>query len=277
LPLRAVLLAGALLFAPLPGLASPAASPLDRFPGLARAYAVRIDGDLVWGAAVDAPRPPASLVKLLTALELLRDPRWDPLAVVTVSPAAAAIEGTRIGLRKGERLRAGDLLTGMLVRSGNDACLALVEHQAADIAAMAQRLARRARQLGLRHSRFLHPCGLDAPGQQTTARDLLALADAALAEPEIRLRARAPSAEVRTLDGRWLRFRNTNALIGRSRDAVGLKTGYTSKAGRCLIAVGESGGHQVVIVLLDAPNRWWEAAGLVEQGLGYAKLRAAGR
>ena len=58
---------------------------------------------------------------------------------------------------------------------------------------------------------------------------------------------------------------------------MGLKTGYTSKAGRCLIAVGESGGHQVVIVLLDAPNRWWEAAGLVEQGLGYAKLRASGR
>jgi D-alanyl-D-alanine carboxypeptidase (penicillin-binding protein 5/6) len=245
------------------------APPLDRFPGIAPAYAVVVDGRLTWGASLDVPRPPASLVKLLTALVLL-ERNWQPRAVVTVSARAAAIEGSRVGLRGGERLYAEDLLTGMLVRSGNDACLALVEHAAGGIDAFAERLAERAAALGMRSSRFLHPCGLDLPGQHTTVRDLILLATAAHAQPAIALRGGAVEARIRTLQGRELRFHNSNALIGRDPDAVGLKSGYTRLAGRCLIGIATRGPHRVIVVMLGAEERWWAASNLLAMGLAEA-------
>ncbi|MET0292577.1 MAG: serine hydrolase [Steroidobacteraceae bacterium] len=245
--------------------------PLDRFPDIAPVYAVAIDGRLTWGAHIDEPRRPASLAKLITALALL-DAGWQPEAIVTVSARAAGIEGSRIGLRTGERLRADDLLTGMLVRSGNDACLALVEHVAGSLAKFLPRLDARAKALGMTASTFRHPCGLDADGTRTTARDLLILAKAALAEPRIALRGHAVEGHVRTEAGRDIRFRNSNALIGRDPDAVGLKSGYTKSAGRCLIAVSRRGSHEVILVMLGAEERWWAASSLLAQGLAEAVI-----
>lgn len=248
--------------------AHAAAGPVeDRFPGIASAYAIAVDGELTWGAALDVPRQSASLAKLLTALVLL-EPGWQPDAEVRVSAVAAGIEGSRIGLRTGEVLRAADLLSGLLVRSGNDACLALVEHAAGNMAAFAARMNQRATVLGMRNSRFVHPCGLDAPGQHTTARDLLLLAEAARAEPQILKRAGAESVVVRTRGGRQIRFHNSNALIGREPLATGLKSGYTSQAGNCLIALAGRRGHYVLVVMLDAGDRWWEATGMIAQALG---------
>ncbi len=212
-------------------LASSAPPPVvDRFPGIAPAYALSIDGRLTWGGNLDTPRPPASLVKVLTALTLLAD-GWQPDAEVPVSRRAADIEGSQVGLRAGERLRAADLLTAMLVRSGNDACVALVEKAAGSLEAFLPRLNARAKELGLTASRFEHPCGLDADGTRTTARDLLRLAEAGMKEPQIALRGHAVEGRIVTLGGREIRFRNSNALIGRDPDAVGLKSGYHAARG----------------------------------------------
>jgi len=241
----------------------------DRFPGIATAYAVAIDGKLRWAANLDRPRQPASLAKLLTALVLL-DPAWKPDAEVRISAAAAGIEGSRIGLKAAEVLTAADLLTGMLVRSGNDACLALVEQSAGSISAFAARMNQRAAALGMKNSHFAHPCGLDAPGQHTTARDLLLLGEAAKQQPEITRRSAMTSSTVRTQGGRELRFHNSNALIGRQADTSGLKSGYTSQAGNCLVAIASRDGHQVMLVLLGAPERWWEAAGIIARALALA-------
>lgn len=231
-----------------------------------------IDGRPTWGAAIDRPLPPASLAKLLTAHALLRE-GWEPAAVVRVSRAAASIEGSRVGLRAGEQLSAEDLLTAMLVRSGNDACLALVEHAAGSLDAFLPRLDAAARALGLIATHITHPCGLDAPGMTTTARDLLRLGERSFADPRIALRGRAIEARIRTTAGREIRFRNSNALIGRDPEAVGLKSGYTSRAGRCLIAVAERDGHRVVLVMLNADERWWAASNLLVQGLATATAR----
>ena len=243
------------------------------YPGIAAAYAVTIDGRLTWASAPDLRRQPASLAKLLTALVLLESPEWQSEDDVTVSAAAAGIEGSRVGLRPGEVLRAIDLLTGMLVRSGNDACLALVEHAAKTMPAFAARMNQRAAALGMRNSRFVHPCGLDAPGQYTTATDLLILAEAARAEPRILQRAGAQSGDIRTRAGRRLSFHNSNALIGRDPQVTGLKSGFTSQAGNCVIALAEGDGHTVVLVLLGAKDRWWEATGMIARALGLASGR----
>ena len=248
---------------------SAQATATDHFPGVAAAYVVAIDGELAWASNPDSPRQPASLAKLLTALVLL-DSDWKPEAQIRISAAAAGIEGSRIGLKSGEVLRAADLLTGMLVRSGNDACLALVEAAAGSISAFAARMNQRATAIGMKKSHFIHPCGLDAPGQYSTASDLLILGATARQQREITRRSAAAAATVRTQGGRELRFHNSNALIGRQPDTSGLKSGYTSQAGNCLIATADRDGHQVLLVLLGAPDRWWEAAGIIARGLAVA-------
>jgi len=128
---------------------------------------------------------------------------------------------------------------------------------------------RRAAALGMGASHFVHPCGLDAPGQHTTARDLWRLAEAARREPQIMQRAGLASAAIRTAAGRKLSFNNSNALIGRAPEATGLKSGYTSGAGRCVIALAERSGHYALAVLLGAgSDRWWDATGLLAEALG---------
>lgn len=244
----------------------------DPFPGAAAAYAIVIDGRLKWGAHLDAPRQPASLAKLLSALVLLEE-GWQADASVRVSAAAAGIEGSRVGLRRGEHVHAGDLLTGMLVRSGNDACLALVEHFAGSMSSFASRMNLLAARIGMMDSRFVHPCGLDAPGQRTTVRDLLKLAEAARARRAITLRAGASSGVISTDAGRKLRFHNSNALIGREPSVVGLKSGYTAQAGNCLIALAQAEGHEVLLVLLGAQDRWWESTGMLTRAFAQASPR----
>jgi D-alanyl-D-alanine carboxypeptidase (penicillin-binding protein 5/6) len=266
--------AAAALFALLAGaaaaLTAPGTVPPDRFPGAAPSYIVAIDGDVRWQRAADTPRAPASLTKILSAIVLLeRD--WDPGRVITVSPRAASLEGTRLRLRAGEQLRAGDALTAMLVASSNDACLALAEDAAGSVEAFVQRLNDRAVELGLTGTRYANPCGLPQPGHVTTARDLLRMADLAMAMPEFASRARLASAEFSTLAGRHLAIRTTNMLIGRVDGVVGVKTGYTRVAGKCLVALAERDGTRVAVVLLAAPDRWWTAAALIEEAFHVAR------
>lgn len=225
-----------------------------------------IDGRLAWGRGLDDPRPPASLTKLLTALVLLGHPRWSPDAVVSLSPRAAAVEGSQLGLRAGETLRAADALTALLVRSANDCCIALVEHFAGSVEAFLAPMNASAAALGMAHSHFGDPCGLDVPGHHSTVRDLLRLGQVALRSAPVAERVRLPRATVTTLgpQPRRLSFANGNALVGRTPGVIGMKSGYTSRAGRCVVAVAERRGHQVWLAMLGAEERWWTASGLIE-------------
>lgn len=264
-------LAAALALAAAPALAAPPAGAADRFPRAASAYVVAIGDREVWARDPDAPRRPASLTKLMTALVLLEDARWSPAAEVTVSARAARETGSRAGLAAGDRARAGELLAATLVGSSNDACHALAEHAAGTERAFVARMNARAAALGLAATRFQNACGHDAKDHHASARDLLRLARAALAHPELRRLAALGEATVTTGAGRVLRVRTTNPLLGRLRGATGLKSGYTPGAGRCAVAVAERDGVEVVVVLLDASDRWWAAAGLVEAAFREAR------
>jgi D-alanyl-D-alanine carboxypeptidase (penicillin-binding protein 5/6) len=232
--------------------------PRDRYPRAAVAYAALLDGELIWARHLDTPRAPASLTKLLTALVLL-DSDWNPNASLGVSHEAAHTTHPRVGLRTGESVLAGDALAAMLMHSANDACQVLAENAAGSLEAFAQRMNARATRLGMHNSHFVHPCGFDAQGQYSTARDLLRLAQAAHADPRIAQIVAQQESTLTTSTGRELRFRNTNQLLGRLDGVEGLKTGYTSQAGRCLIAVAQRAGHRVWLVLLDAHQRWLSA------------------
>ena len=245
--------------------AGPSVAPLDRFPQAAKAYVIVADGRVVAERAADAPLPPASLTKILTALAVT-DESWKDEDVLTVSAAAAAVPGARLGLRPGERIRAGDALIAMLVRSCNDAAVVLAEHHAGSVSRFVDAMNAKAKALGLKASRFMNPTGLDAPGHVASAHDLVRLAEAALAEPELARTVAMERATVRTLSGRSFELVSSNALLGRLPGARGLKTGHTSAAGDCLIAFAERDGHRVLVVLLGAKDRWWTAAALVEAG-----------
>lgn len=245
--------------------AAHAIEPLaDRWPDAARAYGVAVDGQPRWGGHVDTPLPPASLTKLLAALVLVDGTWWRSDAVVTVSRQAADMPGSRLGLKAGERLRAGDLLAAMLVRSANDACMALAEHAAGSVQVFVERMNAKAGDLGLAGTAMENPCGFDGPGHRSTVRDLLALADAAMTRPEVAAAVALPRIAVETLGGRRLEAANTNKLIGSLDGARGLKTGYTSGAGHCLIARAERNGRSVTVVLLGARERWWTTAAIIE-------------
>jgi serine-type D-Ala-D-Ala carboxypeptidase (penicillin-binding protein 5/6) len=236
----------------------------DRFPRVAQAYYVQRDGRLLWAGQERERLPIASLAKMMTALLALERGRLDE--IVAVSPAASRATGTRLGLRQGERLRARELLVATVVRSANDACRALAEHVGGSAEGFVAMMNERAAAERMVDTRFADPCGHDREGQHSSAADLARLAERLILQPEYLRLARLPAATIRTADGRRsFAVRNTNALLGRFEGALGLKTGYTEGAGNCLVALAERNGSRVLVVLLNAPNRWWNAVGLLER------------
>jgi len=184
--------------------------------------------------------------------------------MVTIGPRAAAATGSRAGLRAGDRVAAGELFTAMLVGSSNDACAALAEHAGGSAAAFVSRMNAKALSMGLAATHFANPCGHDDPGQRSSAHDLRMIAEAAMARPEIAAVVKRTEASMVTSKGRKLKVKTGNQLLGRCPGVYGVKSGYTPAAGKCLVAAAERNGKKVLIVLLNADNRWWNAAALVE-------------
>jgi len=189
------------------------------------------------------------------------------LSTVRVSRAATRARGARLGLRTGERLLARDLLAGMLVGSANDACVALVTREGS-VADFVARMNAHASQIGLRDTHFGDPCGFDRDGQHSTARDLARLATVALRRPQIAALVQRREVELVTAVGkRALRVRNTNVLLEHFPGVIGVKTGQTRRAGENLIALAERDGHRVLLVMLGARDRWWDAHAILARAL----------
>ena len=237
----------------------------DRYPRVADAYLVKRDGLVLWAGNPQLRMAPASLTKMMSALVTLEAGRLDE--VVTVSRAASRETGSRIGLKAGDQLRVRDLLGAMVVRSANDACRAIADHFGVTFVA---RMNQRAAALGLRDTQFVDPCGHDRPGQYSTATDLARLAELVMQQPEFARLARSERVSIATVDGRRkFHVTTTNALLGRYEGAIGVKTGTTGRAGNCLVAIAERNGVRVVLVLLNARNRWWNAAGVLDRAFEF--------
>ena len=238
----------------------------DPYPWIAAAYLVKRDGALLWAGQPHARLPPASLAKLMTALLALERGNLDQR--VTVGKGVLRATGTRIGLKPGERLSARDLLAATVVRSANDACRALADHLGPGFI---EKMNRRAAALGMPDTHFNDPCGHDREGQYSSAADLAVLAEQVMRHDEYLRLAKTRTISFKTLDGRAFTLRNTNALLGRYPGAIGLKTGHTPGAGNCLVALAERDGVRVLAVLLNAPNRWWNAVGLLDRAFAAAR------
>lgn len=241
----------------------------DLFPNVASAYRVEIDGVPSWERKAQTRLPPASLTKLMTALLVIE--QGDLQQITTITSAATRETGARLKLKTGERYRLQDLLAATLMASANDACHALAAAVAGSERAFVQRMNQRAAELGMRDTHFENACGHDAKGHYSSAHDLALLAHQIIRQPQLLQLTSRIEQEIRSVDGaRRINFENKNALVGRYRGAFGLKTGYTARAGKCLIAYAKRGDSTVLLVLLHGNDRWWDAVDILDAAFAEA-------
>lgn len=215
----------------------------------------------------DAPLPMASTTKIMTALLAIE--LGDPDAPVTCSRNAFGVPGTSIYLSRGETLTLRQMLYGLMLASGNDAAVAIAEHIGGTVEDFCRMMTERAAALGCTDTVFLSPHGLPADGHHTTARDLALIAREAMKHELFREivgtgRATIPW-EGRSYD-RVLN--NKNRLLSTYEGCTGIKTGYTRKAGRCLVFGAERDGMRIIGVVLNCSDWFDEAARLMDAAFG---------
>jgi len=207
--------------------------------------------------------PMASTTKVMTALLALENGDLD--APVTCSRTAFGVPGTSIYLAEGETLTLREMLYGLMMASGNDAATAIAEHIGGTVEDFCRMMTARAAELGCKNTVFLTPHGLPCEGHYTTAHDLALIAREAMSHAEFReivgtCRATIPW-EGRSYD-RVLN--NKNKLLTTYEGATGIKTGYTKKAGRCLVFGAERNGMRIIGVVLNCWDWFNESARLMD-------------
>lgn len=190
----------------------------------------------------------ASTTKIMTALVALENANVED--VVTVSRRAASIGGSVASLRQGDKYTLRELLYALLLVSANDAAIAIAEHVGGSVEGFAEMMNKRARSLGAVNSNFVTPHGLDRENQYSTAYDVALITIEALKHPLFREIVSTVSSYI---PGHSLY--NTNELLGSYPGADGVKTGYTGKAGRCLVATAKKNGMRLISVVLGSPTR----------------------
>jgi D-alanyl-D-alanine carboxypeptidase (penicillin-binding protein 5/6) len=201
----------------------------------------------------DTQIPPASITKVLTlylVFEAIHEGRAHLSDRVFITEKAGRTGGSRMYIQAGTEVSLGELIKGMAVDSGNDACVAAAEHIAGSEAAFVAMMNRKARELGMTHSYFINTNGLPAKGQVTTARDMARLSMAYLHRfPES---LRVHSMQSYTFNG--VTQHNRNRLLGHCPGVDGLKTGWIAASGYNLLATARRGDTRILVVVLGAPN-----------------------
>lgn len=200
-------------------------------------------------------RPMASTTKIMTALLAIENN--DPEKSVTISSFAANTEGSSVWLSPGEHMSVEDLLYSLMLSSGNDAAVALAETTSGSIEAFAALMNERARAIGAINTHFTNPHGLPDDDHYTTAFDLALIASEAMKNDLFREICSTEYKSVSWENSQWNRsLSNHNKLLKMYEYAIGIKTGYTKKAGRCLVSAAENNGQLLIAVTLSDPDDW---------------------
>ncbi len=224
--------------------------------------AIVVDGEtgrVLFEKNADSRSLIASTTKIMTALVVSE--QCNVLDRVRIPQEAVGIEGSSMYLQAGEVLTVQELLYGLMLRSGNDAAVALAIYCGGTVEGFAELMNDKARLLGMDNSHFVNPNGLDAPDHYSTARDLATLSAYAMKNP---IFARTVSAKSVTVGTRHLT--NHNKLLWRVEGANGVKTGYTKAAGRILVSGARRQGRQLIAVTINAPDDWNDHASLLNRG-----------
>lgn len=236
--------------------------PASAAPTVSAKSAVVLDcesGRILFEKNADEQSLIASTTKIMTALVVIEECDLD--AKVKIMPDAVGIEGSSMYLKRDEILTVRDLLYGLMLRSGNDAAVALAIYCGGSVEGFVEQMNRKAHTLGLESSHFSNPNGLDDPGNYSTARDLAKLTAYAMDNETFH---EIVSTKSMTAGGRAMT--NHNKLLWNVEGAVGVKTGYTRAAGRILVGAVERDGRRLVSVTINAPNDWSDHAAMLSHG-----------
>lgn len=206
----------------------------------------------------DKRMPMASTTKIMTAIIIAEDCNLDE--DITVPDAAVGVEGSSIYLKKDERIDVRDLLYGLMLRSGNDSAVALAIHHSGSVENFVTVMNERAKRIGADNTNFKNPSGLPDDKHYTTARDLCNIACYAM-NNEIFKEVVSSKSHV----GKFRSFENKNKMLYRYEGANGVKTGYTLKAGRCLVSSAERDGMDVVTVVLNCYDMYERSSAILDQ------------
>lgn len=231
------------------------ASNVSELPKInSRRYIVydRISKSMIIGKNEDVKSAMASTTKIMTTIVILE--KADLNAAVTISAKAGGTGGSRLGLKRGDKASVKDLLYGLMLRSGNDAAVALAEHVGGSVKEFAELMNEKAAELGLTNTHFVTPHGLDDANHYTTALELAKLTDYAM-ENETFARIVGTKSTTIYINNQPRQINNTNELLGVLNGVVGVKTGFTNNAGRCLVTETKRNNMDVITIVLGADTK----------------------
>ena len=219
-----------------------------------RRYAVydRLSGRCIYGKDENKQTAMASTTKIMSAVIIVENCNLED--IVTVTEKAAGVGGSRLGLHTDDKISVNDLLYGLMLRSGNDAAVALAIHTAGSVEEFANLMNQKAEVLGLTNTHFVTPHGLDNSEHYTTAYELAKITDYALKNETIAKIVKTKTTTI-SINGNPMQINNTNELLGNVEGVYGVKTGFTNNAGRCLVTSVKRGDMDLIIVVLGADTR----------------------
>jgi len=224
-------------------------------------------GQVLFAKNLDYLLPPASTAKLMTAIIVMEKANLSE--IVTISQRAARAHPFKAGFKKGDKVTIEGLLFAALLKSGNDAAVALAEAVAGSEESFVSFMNEKAALIGAVNTRFINATGLPGIGQYITALDLSKIMKYALGYPKLKEILATPSAEVATEKGKAIFLKNTDKLLWSDDQIIGGKTGYTNSAKHCFVFAAERDGKTIIVSLLGSPTRrnlWKEAKKLTDTG-----------
>ena len=247
----------------------------DKLPNMTATSAIVIEaktGHVIYEREAHKKMFPASTTKMMTLITALENNDLDE--IVTVSSNASGAEGSTLWLEVGEKIPLGDLLSGMMMISGNDAAIAIAEHVDGSVPKFAAHMTKRAKELGAKGTNFTNANGLPDPNHYTTAYDLAIMAAYGYSLDNFE---RIVSTKEQTFP--WVHddahlLRNENQMLWLYQGGNGVKTGYTDAAGRCLISASNRNGVQLIAVVLDSIYMWNDSIELLDYGFSKVETKS---
>lgn len=212
----------------------------------------RISKSMIIGKNEDVKSAMASTTKIMTTIVILE--KADLNEKVTVSAKAGGTGGSRLGLKRGDKTSVRDLLYGLMLRSGNDAAVALAEHVGGSVKGFTELMNEKAIELGLTNTHFVTPHGLDDANHYTTALELAKLTDYAM-DNETFAKIVGTKSTTIYINNQSRQINNTNELLGVLNGVVGVKTGFTNNAGRCLVTETKRNNMDIITIVLGADTK----------------------
>ncbi|QXE00312.1 D-alanyl-D-alanine carboxypeptidase family protein [Terribacillus sp. DMT04] len=240
-------------------------------PGVAADSAILMElstGRVLYEKNAADPKRIASITKIMTAIIAIESGKMDE--TVTVSKNAIYTEGSSIYLKEGEEIPLADLVYGLMLRSGNDAAVAIAEHVGGSEEGFTHLMNEKAAWLGMQDSHFDNPHGLDTESHHSSAYDMALLTRYAMKNDTFR---KVSSTKTYKADSKRYAWGNKNKMLTRYYEhSTGGKTGYTKKAGRTLVSTAEKDGMELVVVTINDPDDWRDHKNLFEWGFDEFRL-----